>query len=162
MWGGSGAVWLTRQTCGTEEEEIAGFLQARNGSPVRLLRVVSEGRATAVFYERESDGELCWSVFDGVLFHTRLRHEGMDLVGDTDLHVSGSWHRGGNGKKSRCTILVYCDNRSGNLSAYRHTTMPQIARDNLEADLILDLYFFDGATLEEIAPAYRADLMQTS
>lgn len=76
--------------------------------------------------------------FERQLFGLRLRHVGMNSWKEGELYRSGSWSRG------RCDMAVYGDNRNGRAAGYYMADAPEVRREDLESDYILDLYILDG------------------
>lgn len=131
-------------TCGGNEEAVKAFLEEKDGQQVVLLKTAVEGRIEAVLYERTQFGDRNIAVFQRRLFGLRLEYVGMNLFGENDgLHLAGRWQAGYAGG-ARCDIEIYGDNRGGEVGAYVMADAPEVCRENLEQDYILDIYILDG------------------
>lgn len=128
-------------TCGNSEEEISTFLEERQQHNVSLKKISKNGRIMAVIYDREDLGT-CVAVFEKKLFGLRYKYEGMDGIVEKGLQSNGSWNEGY--LKSKCDIVICGDNRDGSIDSYIMEQVPDVARNDLEADYILDIYILDG------------------
>lgn len=128
-------------TCGNSVEEIHTFLE-RNENSVEILKINEKDRIKAVIYEREDIGT-CYAVFEKKLLGLRLAYDGMDAVVDEGLQSGGSWKAKGM-HDSKCDVIICGDNRDGKIASYVLADVPEVARENLEKDYILDIYILDG------------------
>ena len=128
-------------TCGNSEAEISAFLEETQRSNVSLHKTVQKDRVMAVIYDREDLGT-CVAVFEKKLFGLRYKYEGMDGIVDNGLQANGSWNEGY--LKSKCDIVICGDNRNGTIESYVMEQVPDVARNDIEADYILDIYILDG------------------
>lgn len=137
-------------TCGTSEEDMARYVEQKVSEKgvydlkIAVRKAAREGRMQAILYEeyRESDPDWRYGYvifFERQLFGLRLRHVGMNGWEEGKLYRSGSWSSGG-----RCDAAVYGDNRNGKVTGYYMADTPEIRREDLESDYILDLYILDG------------------
>ena len=112
---------------------------------ITVLKTAREGRAWAMLYEEASTQDRYLMTFESRLFGLRLRQMGMNTFSEAGrLYQSGSWQTGGTLLGSKCVVEIYGDNRGGQIESYVLADAPQAARENLEADYILDLYILDG------------------
>ena len=138
-------------TCGASDEEMQMYLNPRMAPEATgLLKVEQNGRIKAAIYEHKSMG-LMITVFERRLFGLRWKQVGMDGLDNTGLHSTGAWSSGGN-----CHVVIYGDNRDGLVYGYTLTDCPEVARDGLESDFILDIYILDFKGID----AYPMDLEQ--
>lgn len=128
-------------TCGNSEEEISAFLEEKHQENVSLYKISKNDRIMAVIYDREDLGT-CVAVFEKKLFGLRYKYEGMDGIVDNGLQANGSWNEGY--LKSKCDIVICGDNRNGTIESYVMEQVPDVARNDIEADYILDIYILDG------------------
>ena len=128
-------------TCGNSEEEISAFLEEKHQENVSLYKISKNDRIMAVIYDREDLGT-CVAVFEKKLFGLRYKYEGMDGIVDNGLQANGSWNEGY--LKSKCDIVICGDNRNGTIESYVMDQVPDVARNDIEADYILDIYILDG------------------
>ena len=128
-------------TCGNSEEEISAFLEEKHQENVSLYKISKNDRIMAVIYDREDLGT-CVAVFEKKLFGLRYKYEGMDGIVDNGLQANGSWNEGY--LKSKCDIVICGDNRNGTIKSYVMEQVPDVARNDIEADFILDIYILDG------------------
>ena len=128
-------------TCGNSEEEISTFLEERQQHNVSLKKISKNDRIMAVIYDREDLGT-CVAVFEKKLFGLRYKYDGMDGIVDNGLQANGSWNEGY--LKSKCDIVICGDNRNGTIKSYVMEQVPDVARNDIEADFILDIYILDG------------------
>ena len=146
------AQYFGPMTCPASEEGMVQYAEnlfdrARYGREITVLKTAREGRAWAMLYEEGTTRDRYLMTFESRLFGLRLRQTGMNTFSEVGrLYRSGSWQResrpGTPG--SRCVMEVYGDNRGGQIESYVLADAPQAARENLEADYILDLYILDG------------------
>ena len=130
-------------TCGDSAEEMITFLEEFQMAEVNeLLKVKEYGRVKAAIYEREDIG-LCIATFERKLFGLRWKYDGMNTLCENGIQVHGGWLRTAN-DGSKCTLVICGDNRDGSVGSYVMTEYIQVARDNLEADFIIDIYILDG------------------
>lgn len=128
-------------TCGNSEEEISAFLEEKHQENVSLYKVSKNDRIMAVIYDRKDLGT-CVAVFEKKLFGLRYKYEGMDGIVENGLQANGSWNEGY--LKSKCEIVICGDNRNGTVESYVMEQVPDVARNDIEADYILDIYILDG------------------
>lgn len=144
------AQYFGPMTCGAGEEDMTRYVeQMVRGKEIYDLKIAvrktaREGRMQAILYEEYRDSDPDWRYgyvifFERQLFGLRLRHVGMNGWEEGELYRSGSWNSGG-----RCDAAVYGDNRNGRVTGYYMTDAPEVCRENLESDYILDLYILDG------------------
>lgn len=130
-------------TCGPSDEDMIRFMSERMGDRgFTVLKTAQEGRIKAVLYEAdwsEDTTKLCIMEFERRLFGMRWQYLGMNTVADGELGKTGGWNSNG-----RCEVVVYGDNSGGAVSGYRFLDAPEVCRDNLESDYILDIYILDG------------------
>ena len=120
------------------------FDRARYGREITVLKTAREGRAWAMLYEEGATRDRYLMTFESRLFGLRLRQMGMNTFSEAGrLYQSGSWQTG-TLLGSKCVVEIYGDNRGGQIESYVLADAPQAARENLEADYILDLYILDG------------------
>ena len=134
-------------TCPASEAGMAQYAEDLFDREITVLKTAREGRAWAMLYEEGTTRDRYLMTFESRLFGLRLRQMGMNTFSEAGrLYQSGSWQResrpGTPG--SRCVVEVYGDNRGGRIESYVLADAPQAARENLEADYILDLYILDG------------------
>ena len=138
-------------TCGASDEELLMYLKPLMAPEATgLLKVEQNGRIKAAIYEHKSLG-LAITVFERRLFGLRWKQHGMDGLGDPGLHNTGAWRSGGN-----CHVIIYGDNRDGLVRGYTLSDCPEVARDGLESDFVLDIYILDFRGID----AYPMDLEQ--
>ena len=134
-------------TCGVSEEAMLQYVEGRGsdaGREVQVLKVAREGRVQGMLYEEYRGGALVdryLILFERQLFGLRLRQVGMNTFGPEGLCLGGSWHAG---PPRRCAVEVYGDNRGGGVAGYSVADAPEVHREDLEADYILDIYILDG------------------
>ena len=128
-------------TCGNSDEEITTFLKERHQENVSLYKISKKDRIMAVIYDRDDLGTSV-AVFEKKLFGLRYKYEGMDVLVERGLQSNGSWNTGY--LKSKCEIVICGDNRDGLIESYIMEQVPNIARNDLETDYILDIYILDG------------------
>lgn len=145
------------RTCGDSDEDLKTFLEQFQQREVELLKVAETGRVKAVFYDREDLGT-CMALFDRRLFGLRWYYDGMDTLADSGLQMEGSWRERGI-LGSKCEIVICGDNRSGAIGSYVLQDEPSIAREELEADFILDIYILDGTGHRDLV-RMRSSLQQ--
>ena len=144
------AQYFGLMTCGTSEEDMARYVEQRaKGKEIYDLNIavrktVREGRVQAILYEEYRDSDPDWQYgyvifFERQLFGLRLRQMGMNGWEEGELYSSGRWNATG-----RCDLAVYGDNRDGRVTGYCMADAPQVRREGLESDYILDLYILDG------------------
>lgn len=144
------AQYFGPMTCGTSEEDMARYVEQRvSEKGVYDLKIVvrktaREGRMQAILYEEYRDSDPDWRYgyvifFERQLFGLRLRHVGMNSWEEGELYDSGRWSSSG-----RCDAAVYGDNRNGRAAGYYMADAPEVRREGLESDYILDLYILDG------------------
>ena len=123
------------------EEALQYYLEHHHGHDreVTILKTAQKGRVKAAIYEWESEQYI--ALFEKTLFGLRWKYTGMNGVrNDGLLSSSGYWKRSG----LKCVVEVYGDNRTGQVGSYEMEYHEQIARSDLEADFILDIYIMDG------------------
>lgn len=136
-------------TCGTSEEDMTRYVeQMVRGKDIYDLKIAvrktaREGRVQAIMYEeyRNSDPNYRYRYiifFERQLFGLRLRHVGMNSWEEGKLYRSGSWGGG------QCDVEIYGDNRDGRVKSYTMANAPEVSREDLESDYILDIYILDG------------------
>jgi len=130
-------------TCTNSQADIESFLEEWNRQEITVLKSARSGRIKAVLYENEA-GQLGVNVFERKLLGLRLKHDGMNLCDkESGLHISGSWTKSSL-RGSKCDIVVFGDNRGGEVDSYILWDVKDITRGDLEADYILDVYVPDG------------------
>ena len=148
-------VWYIRvqyyglMNCGTSVEDMTQYVeQMVKGKDIYDMKIAVRktargSRMQAILYEEYRDSDPDWKYgyvifFERQLFGLRLRHVGMNSWKEGELYRSGSWSRG------RCDMAVYGDNRNGRAAGYYMADAPEVRREDLESDYILDLYILDG------------------
>lgn len=143
------AQYFGPMTCPASEEGMVQYAEnlfdrARYGREITVLKTAREGRAWAMLYEEGTTRDRYLMTFESRLFGLRLRQTGMNTFSEAGrLYQSGSWQTG-TLLGSECVVEIYGDNRGGQIESYVLADAPQAARENLEADYILDLYILDG------------------
>ena len=132
------------QTCGNTDSDLELYLESALPGDVTVWKTAQEGRVKAVLYHQQDLGE-CVALFQSQLFGMRWKYDGMDSVKEDGLQVVGSCLEGGFLRRSRCEVVVCGDNRSGAVASYAMADAQEVARGDLEADRILDIYILDGA-----------------
>lgn len=137
-------------TCGVSEEDMTQYVEQMVREKgifdlkIAVRKTAREGRMQAILYEEYRDSDPDWQYgyvifFERELFGLRLRHVGMNVWEEGELHRSGSWNSSG-----RCDAAVYGDNRNGRVTGYYMADAPEIRQEEVESDYILDLYILDG------------------
>lgn len=142
-------------TCGRSDEALQTFLKDWNSAEVKLIKVEQTNRIKAVLFEREDVGP-CISIFERRLFGLRWKYISMKTMTEQGLHKAGNWS---DSFERRGCAVIYGDNRDGNISAYKIDGAEEIARDNLEADYILDIYLLDGYGYENASKVLHGALI---
>ena len=144
------------QTCGDTDADMQAFLEESQGPGIELWKTAENGRVKAVLYEREDLGG-CLAIFERQMFGVRWKYDGMDTLREDRLQAEGSWNEGGFMRRSQCEVVICGDNRTGEVGSYLLADAEGVARDELEADYILDIYILDGTAglpknLKQYAP----------
>ena len=138
------AQYFGPMTCPASEVGMAQYAEDLFNREITVLKTAREGRAWAMLYEEASTQDRYLMIFESRLFGLRLRQMGMNTFSeDGRLYLSGGWQTG-TLLGSKCVVEIYGDNRGGQIESYVLADAPQAARENLEADYILDLYILDG------------------
>ena len=139
------AQYFGPMTCPASEVGMAQYAEDLFDREITVLKTAREGRAWAMLYEEGTTRDRYLMTFESRLFGLRLRQMGMNTFSEAGrLYQSGSWQTGGTLLGSKCVVEIYGDNRGGQIESYVLPEAPQAARENLEADYILDLYILDG------------------
>ena len=127
-------------TCGSSEEDLAEFILDYQQNNAAILKTAENGRIKAAIFQRDDIGT-CIAMFERKLFGLRWSYDGMDMLRDPEdgLGVNGAWSA-----DDKCYVVVSGDNRGGLVATYRFPDEDGLARDNLEADYIIDIYVLDG------------------
>lgn len=142
------AVWYIRasafgpNTFGPGEE--LKYLNECFGQEITVLKTAQAGRVKALLCADgggRTPGDGFVVVFKRRLLGLRWEQTGMNHFSGEGLFHAESWE---NGSRTRCNVEVYGDNRAGALEAYAFADAPEIRREALEADYILDIYLPDG------------------
>ena len=113
------------------------YLENRYDRGVTVFKTAREGRVQAVLYQEHDFGDRYIMIFERQLFGLRLRQVGMNGWNEGGLYRAGSWHAEG-----QCDVEVYGDNRDGGTKSYSMADAPEVSRENVESDYILDIYIF--------------------
>ena len=133
---------FSHDTLWNSGEALQEYLDHQHGHDrsVSILKTAEKDRIMGVIYQDEE--KLYVAFFTKLLFGTRWKYDGMDMVGEETMMLSGKWHREKNG--STCDVEIVGDNRTGKVGSYTVKGYDEIARDDLETDFILDIYILDG------------------
>ena len=137
---------FSHDTLWNRGEALQEYLDHQHGQDrsVTILKTTEKDRIMGVIYQDEE--KLYVAFFTKLLFGTRWKYDGMDMVGGDTVFLSGKWHQEPSG--SSCDVEIVGDNRKGRVGSYLVAGNEDIARENLEQDFILDIYIMDG--IEEL------------